>query len=129
MCTFYKSLFSLFHWRGVYYTALTSHAACTQSANQRSLCMHRGEGTDIMPFADVLPITQRPALQTLPPRQRLQQALGLQPGKATLTEVILSEPVHPESKRFLFSLTILISYFRGLFCLQRRVCSAYKDAC
>ncbi len=40
-----------------------------------------------MPFADVLPLTQRPALQPLPPRQTLQQALALRPGKTTLPEV------------------------------------------
>ncbi len=52
--------------------------------------MHRAEGTDIMPFADVLPLTQRPALQPLPPRQALQQALALRPGKINLAEVSYS---------------------------------------
>ncbi|CAL5220527.1 g2559 [Coccomyxa viridis] len=48
--------------------------------------LYRAEGTDIMPFADVLPLTQRPALQPLPPRQALQQALALRPGKINLAE-------------------------------------------
>ena len=46
----------------------------------------RGEGTDITPFADMLPLTQRPAVRPLPPREKLQEALVLRPGRASLRE-------------------------------------------
>ena len=39
-----------------------------------------------MPFADVLPLTQRPAVRPLPPREKLRETLVLRPGRAWLRE-------------------------------------------
>ncbi|CAK0783549.1 hypothetical protein CVIRNUC_006748 [Coccomyxa viridis] len=65
--------------------------------------LYRGEGTDILPFADGLPLAQRPALQELSPREKLQQALTLRPGGATLPEaergIVVREREPPDQQQ------------------------------